>query len=202
MNIWDFWAKRYNRLWVQKYSLRPTRQYILSLFKDKIKGQNILDLGCGPGELIEDLYKENQDLHITGLDFSKGMLDISKKRNPQADHILMDVENLSNLDRKFNIIISSHSLPYYKNPRRVMEDLYNLLEDKGQIIFAFASGHSLYDRLILSLVKLTTGKAKYPSDSDFRDLIYPYFQVEEMKIIKEKYFMPRIGLYILKKVEK
>lgn len=200
MNIWDFWAKRYNRLWVQKYSLRPTRKVILSLFNKNMDGNRILDLGCGPGELIEELSIKNIDLDITGLDFSKGMLNISKERNPKAKHILLDVAHLDELDEKFHIIISTHSLPYYKNPKKVIEDLYDILEENGKIIMGFASGDSLYDKLILSLVKLTTGSANYPSDDEFRQLISPYFEVENLKIIKEKNFMPRIAVYTLKKV--
>lgn len=199
MKVWDFWAKRYDKLWVQKYSLGPTREHVLSLINEgKYK---ILDLGCGPGELIEGLLKKNINLDISGLDFSKAMLDISKARNPQAEHILLDVANLDELDEKFDLIISTHSLPYYKDPRKLFQDLYNLLEKEGKIIIGFASGNSLYDKFILSLVKLTTGPANYPSDEKFRKLVSPYFVVEDIKIIKEKSFMPRIAVYTLKKVQ-
>ena len=29
-NIWNFWADKYDKLWVLKYSLKPTRDYITS----------------------------------------------------------------------------------------------------------------------------------------------------------------------------
>lgn len=199
--IWDFWAKRYNKLWVQKYSLRPTREYLLkmNLQGDKLK---ILDLGCGPGQLIEELYKKNNDLHITGIDFSEKMLDISKEKNPKAIHIKMNVEDLNKIDDKYNIIFCTHSLPYYKNPKKVMRDLDNLLLDNGRIYLGFASGNSFYDRFILAFVKLTTGQAYYPSDKEFKKLIHPYFYVEKVEIIRERFFMPRIAIYTLKKVKR
>ena len=105
--IWDFWAKRYNRLWVQKYSLRPTREYLLTtdLDGDNLK---ILDLGSGPGQLIEELYNKNKELNITGIDFSEGMIKASKEKNPQATHIKMDVEDLNKIEEKFNIIFCTH----------------------------------------------------------------------------------------------
>lgn len=199
--IWDFWAKRYNKLWVQKYSLRPTREYLLTmdLQGDKLK---ILDLGCGPGQLIEELYKKNKDLHIMGIDFSEKMLEISKEKNPKASHIKMNVDDLNKINEKFNIIFCTHSLPYYKNPNKVMTDLYNLLLDNGKIYLGFASGNSLYDKFILAFVKLTTGRAYYPSDKEFKKLIHPYFYVENVEIIKERFFMPRIAIYTIKKVKK
>ncbi len=197
--IWDFWAKRYNKLWVQKYSLRPTREYLLDmdLKDDNLK---ILDLGCGPGQLIEELYNENKNLSITGIDFSEEMLIISKEKNPKAIHLKMDVADLNKIDEKYNIIFCTHSMPYYQYPKTVIHDLNDLLLDNGTIYLAFASGNSSYDKFILGFVKLTTGRAFYPSDKDFQKLIEPYFQVENLEIIKERFFMPRIAIYTLKKV--
>lgn len=199
MNIWDFWAKKYNRLWVQKYSLTPTREYLLKAL-DLNRHLNILDLGCGPGELIEELHKLNKELDITGLDFSEGMLNESKNKNPKAKHIQMDVANLHELKESYDIIISTHSLPYWNNPKKVMKDISRILEKNGLIHIGFASGNSFYDKLALFFVKFTTGPANYPSDENFRKLIEPYFTIDNLKIIKEKSFMPRIAIYTMRKV--
>ncbi len=201
MNIWDFWANKYDKLWVQKYSLRPTRDYITSLF-DQEKPLKILDLGCGPGELLAELSRLNPSLDLSGLDSSKAMLDISKKTNKRARHILMDAKDLSQLEGKYHIIISTHSLPYYKNPKKVIKDLSNLLEDDGLIYMGFASETSLYDKIALFFVKFTTGPASYPSDTRFRQMLEGVFRVEELKIIRVKKYMPKIAVYTLKKVKK
>lgn len=200
MNIWDFWAKKYNKLWVQRYSLTPTREYLLKVV-DINRPLKILDLGCGPGELIEELLKTNNNLDITGLDFSKGMLNESMKKNPKAKHIQMDVVNLHSLDDKFDIIISTHSLPYWKDARKVIKDLSMLLEDGGRAYIGFASGNNFYDKLALFFVKFTTGPANYPSDNNFRKLVDSYFTIEELKVIKEKEFMPRIAVYTLGRIK-
>ena len=206
-NIWDFWADKYDRLWVQKYSLKPTRDHIvivLSDYKNKFKNNEelkVLDLGCGPGELIRDLGREFVNIDVTGIDFSEKMIEISKKRNPRAKHLIMDVSDLNILDEDYDVIISTHSIPYYKEPEEVFKNLYRLLKDDGRIFAAFASGNGIYDKFILSFVKLTTGRAKYPSDKEFRSIIAPFFKVENLEIIRKKFFMPRIAVYTLKKVE-
>jgi ubiquinone/menaquinone biosynthesis C-methylase UbiE len=78
LNIWNFWANKYDRLWVQKYSLKPTRNYILSSLSDIKKDEKVklLDLGCGPGELISELTEKFNNMEITGIDFSEKMLKI------------------------------------------------------------------------------------------------------------------------------
>lgn len=202
-DIWNFWAAKYDKLWVQKYSLKPTRNYILSSISQNHKSDDnikVLDLGCGPGELIEELNSQFNNIDIIGIDFSEGMLEVSKRKNPYATHIKMDVADLYKLKGEFDIIICTHSLPYYKEPKKVMVELNRLLKDDGKILMGFASGDNLYDKLSLSFVKLTTGPANYPSDEKFRELIIPNLQVEKLKIIKEKLFMPRIAVYTLKKV--
>ena len=201
MNIWDFWAKRYDKLWVQKYSLKPTRTKILNTLSHNLKEEKLLDLGSGPGELIYEIKSKYPDLQITGLDFSEGMIEVSKAKNPQVKHLVLNVNDLHKVEEKYDLIISSHSIPYYKHPREVMANLHRLLEDKGQVHIAFASANSLYDKFILSLVKLTTGSATYYSDKRFRQIVDPYFEVEGLQIIREKFFMPRIALYTLRKVK-
>ncbi len=201
LKIWNFWADKYDKLWVQKYSLRPTRKYILNAVSKIYQNDiiNILDLGCGSGQLINELYGNFNNIEITGIDFSEKMLESSKVKNPNARHIKLDVDELYKLKGNFDIIICTHSLPYYKEPGKVIKELSRLLKDNGRILMGFASGNNFYDKFVLSFVKLTTGHANYPSDKNFKELIDSYFQIENLKIIKEKFFMPRIAVYTLKK---
>lgn len=202
-NIWNFWADKYDKLWVQKYSLKPTRNYIVKALSKYIKndGIKVLDLGCGTGELIFELTNKFNKFEVTGIDFSEKMIEISKKRNPSAKHLQMDASELYILDSKYDIIVCTHSMPYYKEPKNVFKHLNNLLSDEGKLLIGFASGDSIYDKFILGFVKLTTGKANYPSDNEFRAMIFPFFEVENLKIIRKKFFMPRIAVYTLKKVK-
>jgi len=202
-NIWNFWAKRYDRLWVQKYSLGPTRNCITKIIEQdnrEDESLKVLDLGCGPGELISILEKKYNKFKITGIDFSEEMLKISRLRNPKTKHINLNVKNLDKIKDNYNIIICTHSLPYYKNLEKVIVELYRLLVDDGNIYISFASGNNLYDKMALSFVKLTTGPAHYPSDSEFRKLISNHFKIESFIIIKERFFMPQIAVYKLGKV--
>ena len=164
------------------------------------KNSSILDVGCGYGRTLNELYK-NGYTELFGIDFSEKMIEISKKRNPSAKHLQMDASELYILDSKYDIIVCTHSMPYYKEPKNVFKHLNNLLSDEGKLLIGFASGDSIYDKFILGFVKLTTGKANYPSDNEFRAMIFPFFEVENLKIIRKKFFMPRIAVYTLKKVK-
>ncbi|HEY8909571.1 MAG TPA: class I SAM-dependent methyltransferase [Desulfosporosinus sp.] len=200
VKLWDFWADRYSRLWVQKVSLGPTRDYVSREIEEIALGRKmlLLDLGCGPGDLLKELAEKCPQLELTGVDYSPRMLEISQQRNGTAKHILMDAADLDQLEVRYDIIVCTHSLPYYRDPMEVFRNLSRLLTKKGRLIVGFASGNSVYDKVVLSAVKLTTGKANYPSDREFVDLVKDYFQVYKLNIIKKRaFFMPRIAVYTL-----
>lgn len=197
--LWDFWADRYSRLWVQKVSLGPTRECVLSEIKKIALGRKtLLDLGCGPGELLSEIGRIVPQLELSGVDYSPRMLEVSRQRNDKVKHILLDAADLDTLEGRYDIIICTHSLPYYSNPKEVFRKLSRILTPGGRLIVGFASGNSLYDKAVLSAVKLTTGKANYPSDREFVDLVQDYFEVLKLNIIKKRaFFMPRIAVYTL-----
>jgi ubiquinone/menaquinone biosynthesis C-methylase UbiE len=196
--IWDFWADRYDRLWVQKHSLGPTREYILEKLEKLVKGRtNLLDLGCGPGELLHEIGKRYPKLKLTGVDYSERMLEVSRKRNIGACHELLDAMHIDRLEGRFDLITCTHSLPYYRDPKAVLHKLSGLMTMNGRILVGFASGDSVFDKVMLSGVKLTTGKANYPSDDEFRKMVKADFNVLDMKIIKRAFYMPRIAVYTL-----
>lgn len=200
---WNFWANRYDRLWVQKHSLGPTRKYVLeeiSSFLGKDLGNittSLLDLGCGTGELLWEMREQFPYIALTGIDFSSDMLKISQGRNSDVRHLLMDAMDIHGLDQTFDLITCTHSLPYYEDGGRVLQKLAGLLTDRGKLVIGFASGNSLFDRIILAGVKLTTGMATYPSDKAFRAMVKKDFKVEKVRVIKEAIYMPRIAVYTL-----
>ena len=72
-------------------------------------------------------------------------------------------------------------------------------EYNGNTKFAFASGNSLMDKIILMIVKLTTGPASYPGDREFRKLTQGIFHIEKREVIKLRPYMPTIAVYTLRK---
>ena len=194
--IWDFWSRRYSSLWVQKYSLGPTREKVKYIVTDF--AGSLLDIGCGTGELLYDL-RDVPGIKRSGLDFSEGMIRESEKKNPDVTHYVKNVRELEAIEERFDIITCTHSLPYYPLKRETLAKISNLLEKDGRAVFAFASGNSLLDRIILMFVKLTTGPASYPGDREFRKLTQGIFHIEKREVIKLRPYMPTIAVYTLRK---
>jgi 2-polyprenyl-3-methyl-5-hydroxy-6-metoxy-1,4-benzoquinol methylase len=204
IKIWDFWADKYERLWVQKYSLSPTRREIIKELKDIIKedrAYRILDMGCGTGQLIRDMKKEFSGFNIkfTGVDISSKMIEVAKEKNKEADYLNYSIEEFKEQASSFDIIVCTHSFPYYSNKEEAINKFHYLLKEEGYLFLAQASANSLYDNIIMFFVKFTTSSAKYLSIKNIRNLTREKFHMLKINNIKEKCFMPTITLFILKK---
>lgn len=211
MSVWNFWAKFYDRLWVQHVSLRPTRRNVVEKLKGKLpKSARVLDVGCGIGELLCDvsilLASENSRSEIKpfllGIDASPGMIDRARQCHPELAFKVWDVSELSALTEasveRFDAVMCTHSLPYYDTPDKVLCDMAEVLIPGGLLIMAQASSNSIYDAMALSMVKLTTGKASYYSIEVLKQLAEKRFDILSVDRVRTAWFMPAIVMLTLK----
>ncbi len=200
--IWDFWADKYEKLWVQKYSLAPTRRSIVNRLRKIINAKNrkyaILDAGCGTGQLLRDIQAEfkDYDIQLTGIDFSPGMIAEAKGASINIGYVICNIEELIESEKSYDIIVCSHSFPYYKDKPGVIEKFSKILSARGSLIMAQASQNNLYDSIVMPFVKLTTSKASYPSVGKVVKMLGAYFKDIETEKIKERFYMPSIYMFV------
>jgi methyltransferase type 12 len=205
-SIWDFWANYYNKLWVQKYSLKPSRDKVINIIKKTgIDRGSLLDMGCGTGQLLEQIHKEfGNKFLLSGADYSVNMIKQARRnlkiKGIEAELFNTDVSDIKeNIAEDFDIITCTHSLPYYKNQKKALLDMADLLKEKGYIIVICASVNNFYDRLACSLLKLTTGKAHYPSVKELKSFAKDKLRFMGSCRIKKVFFMPNIVAVVYKR---
>ena len=203
--IWDKLAHKYDRLWVQKYSLTPTRKKVLSILAENYRNKNfsLLDIGCATGQLLFEVNNQYPDAKLLGLDKSEEM--ISRAQN-QAKNAYLFCANIDECslseymdENSLDFIVCCHSFPYYKNKKAVLQKLCRLLKDNGKIIFAQASINNVYDRFIMAIIETTAEPADYLSKKKFRELAGDYFNIRSEFVIKERFFMPTICAFVMEK---
>lgn len=207
--IWNKLASKYDRLWVQKHSLTPTRNKVLAhLAQLNTPNIKLLDLGCGTGQLLESLSTTHPDFILYGIDKSEEMLRIAKEKHINAIFLQADMDQ-NHLETKstttalepgtFDRVICSHSFPYYKRKQDVLAWVASLLKEDGIAIFTQASINSGYDRIVMQLIEKTAEAADYLSTQAFRKLVEPYFEVTDMYLIRQRRYMPSIYGFVLRK---
>lgn len=99
---------------------------------------SILDLGCGTGEPIAQFFIE-KGFKIVGVDGSKKMIDLCKKRFPNEEWIVSDMREV-NINQKFDAILAWHSFFHLdQDSQRKMFKLFEAHIKPGGIL-AFTSG--------------------------------------------------------------
>ena len=102
----------------------------LDLFCDHIvKGADILELACGPGNVTKYLLQKRPDLNILGTDLAPDMIALAQANNPQAKFQLMDCRDIGVLTGKYDAILCSFGLPYLSK-----EDAIRLIVDAAKLL--------------------------------------------------------------------
>lgn len=102
----------------------------------------VLEIGCGPGNICKYLLKKRPDLKILGTDFAPNMIALAAKNNPEAEFKVLDARQTKSLDRKFDAIISGFCLPYLDTTevRTLVADLKYMLNPEGVLYLSFVPG--------------------------------------------------------------
>jgi 2-polyprenyl-3-methyl-5-hydroxy-6-metoxy-1,4-benzoquinol methylase len=201
--IWDFWSKHYERLWVQRISLGPTRRAVVERIRPHVKeGLRLLDVGCGTGQLLEDLQGMGRELgvglELAGVDASRGMVARTRRRLPDLSVRQASLADLA-VDTPFDLVTCTHALPYMGDLKSALADFAGLLQPGGLLLLSQAAKETPYDRLALSFVKLTTGPARYHPLERIRRCAEPHFEVVVSGTLDLAFPMPSVAQVLLRK---
>ena len=96
--------------------------------------KKIIDFGCGTGLFSLEFY--DQAKSIVGIDTSKEMLKVFKKKEPSGEKITTKFINLENDDTqlKADLILSSMAFHHLNKPSKVLAKLKKMLSPGGEII--------------------------------------------------------------------
>jgi ubiquinone/menaquinone biosynthesis C-methylase UbiE len=102
----------------------------------------ILEIGCGPGNISKFMLKEFPAMKMTGIDSSANMIELAKTNNPEGDFRVMDARNIGEFDVKFDGIICGFCIPYLAadDCQKLFKNAANLLTKNGVFYVSFVAG--------------------------------------------------------------
>ncbi len=149
--FFDRWAKTYD--WKPfQFWMKGFQQPILKEFTAVQKG-TVLDIGCGTGELLQQLQQLNSRLELHGLDLSKEMLARAKEKLPSSIKLREgDVINIPFDDNTFDVVVSTEAFHHYPNQHKAMQEITRVAKHGGRIIivdvnFFFRPIHWLFEKI-------------------------------------------------------
>src|SRR5947209_3868022 len=127
---WERVAGKYDSIWAQS-----TQQFIPHLLEAAAvaQGMSVLDVGAGPG-YVAAAAKESGAVPI-GLDFSKQMVSIARKRFPSIEFREGDAQNLPFADGSFDRVLANFALLHLSDPDRACAEACRVLKPGGRFGF-------------------------------------------------------------------
>ncbi|WP_407454722.1 methyltransferase domain-containing protein [Methanobrevibacter sp.] len=131
LNSESYWEKRFKTDWKKLKGIEQTLihyktiiTYLPQWMKDVIEknSYSICDMGCGMGEGSNELHKIFPKSKVYGMDFSQTAID--EANNQYKDENLNYFKgDMCDCDKKFDIIVTSHTLEHFDNPFEIVEKL-------------------------------------------------------------------------------
>lgn len=100
----------------------------------------LLDLGCGAGEPFARCFVD-RGWSVTGVDFSKRMLELASKYVPEMDLIHADMRQVDFKQGYFDAITATYSIFHVPSMDHaaLFENFYRWLCPKGKALFTYAT---------------------------------------------------------------
>lgn len=113
-------------------------------FCEIISKQNadILEIGCGPGNITKYLLSKRQDFEIQAIDVAPAMLELACKNNPQVQYYVLDCRDIDQVKDRFDGIMCGFCLPYLAktDSAKLIADCARLLNPLGVLYLSFIVG--------------------------------------------------------------
>ena len=172
------------------------RQKVVKILKEK-KPQSILDIATGTGDLAINLVDTGAE-KIIGLDISKGMLAIGKKKisekklNNTIEMVVGDSENLQFEDNSFDAVTVAFGVRNFEDLDKGLHEIRRVLKTGGTLVILetsvptktpYRQGYNFYSKYILPAIGkifskdrsayayLSESAAVFPHGQDFNNIL-------------------------------
>lgn len=134
-NTFNIQAKTYDTDKNGKHA-RSLYQHVINTLS-ALQFSNVLDVGCGTGEILSAIRKLYPTASLHGIDISQEMLKQTERKG--IDNVklyLGDAEHLPFENARFNVLICTDSFHHYPNPQQVIDEFYRVLQNGGYLLLA------------------------------------------------------------------
>ena len=128
---WERVARKYDSVWASL-----TKQYIPPLLDalEVAPGVSLLDLACGPGYLAA--AANERGVQVTGLDFSRLMVQIAAEMFPDIRFIEGDAQELPFADASYKRVACNFGLLHLAHPERACAEVFRVLKPGSRFGFS------------------------------------------------------------------
>lgn len=107
----------------------------------------VLEIGMGNGKFVQQLFKQYPNIHYTGLDYSKEMVNASLVNNIDLmkDNAIQfihgNIEEFPYSEEIFDSIFTINTLYFWSFPDKTLQAIRRILKPNGQLIISIRPKH-------------------------------------------------------------
>jgi ubiquinone/menaquinone biosynthesis C-methylase UbiE len=127
---WERVANQYESVWSSL-----TKKFVEPLLNSigEMKDMKLLDIACGTGLIANGAFQSGA--HPVGIDFSKEMISIAKKKYPEIEFIEGDAQALPFTNESFDCIAMNFGLLHMPDPDQALREANRVLKHEGRFGF-------------------------------------------------------------------
>lgn len=140
----ESWAGSYDKSLLHVFLFRPSyrvlTEEIAKWYRQHHRPMQVLDIGCGTGELASILSQGDWPIEIVGLDYSPAMCIVASQKAEEAkvphrvSFVAADSEFLPFQEKSFDVVTCSNSFHHYPNQSAVVQKVHSLLRPQGRFV--------------------------------------------------------------------
>lgn len=125
---YDFLAEKYQAMRHQFDNKKELGEFTSLLPKNA----KVLDVGCGPGLPVDEFLVES-GFDVTGIDFSKSMLELARRNVPKARFVEKDMTKLDFEADSFDGLVSFYAIIHVSREKHfsIFQSFHRILKPKG-----------------------------------------------------------------------
>ena len=130
----DLWSVRaIDYAEVQEPTFLPLYESVLA--RPELAGASaLLDVGCGPGLAVQTLAKGIG--RVAGVDATAPFIAIARKRVPQGDFRVAEMEELPHTDGSFDVVTGFNAFQYAAKPVNALREARRVAKRGGVLVIA------------------------------------------------------------------
>jgi SAM-dependent methyltransferase len=97
-------------------------------------GLDVMEIGCGTGQITGWLVETVKPGKVMAVDFSSAMLEQAKSRGVMAEFALVDICREKPVATQFDIVLCFHSFPHFRDPAAALRQIVRCLKPGGQLL--------------------------------------------------------------------
>ena len=112
-----------------------------SVEKYIVAAENVVDIGCGIGDLLQEVRNRNNDIKVSGLDFSRKAVEGAGEAFPDGDFFHFEIERkLPYQSNTYDIVFCTDVLEHLEYPEDIIAELVRICRIDGLVVIVVPDG--------------------------------------------------------------